>query len=160
MPFSKNPRVPKELKKPKGGTLPDLQKILCYLQTVKTVKGGFGARTLIGEKVVQFGAGWVDDDGLQFEDNSHYTMSSNNIFGGPMTPNTDSEESLTRVTFTVPYPIEPIMNGISPQTSNPLPHVTGIAEWDLRNPVDYFSVGAQDDLVMSFKLKQDNSFPV
>jgi len=120
---------------------------------------GFGARTLIGEKVVQFGAGWVDDDGLQFEDNSHYTMSSNNIFGGPMTPNTDSEESLTRVTFTVPYPIEPIMNGISPQTSNPLPHVTGIAEWDLRNPVDYFSIGAQDDLVMSFKLKQDNTFP-
>ena len=78
---------------------------------------GFGARTLIGEKVVQFGAGWVDDDGLQFEDNSHYTMSSNNIFGGPMIPNTDSQESLTRVTFTVPYPIEPIVNGITPQSS-------------------------------------------
>ena len=62
---------------------------------------GFGARTLrIGEESrVEWGAGWVDEDGIQFEDNSHYTMSSYNIFGGPMTPDPDSAESLTRVFY-------------------------------------------------------------
>ena len=48
------------------------------------------------------------------------------------------------------------MNGISPQTSRSSgkPHVTEIAEWDLKNPVDSLSVGAQADLVMSFNLRE------
>jgi len=120
---------------------------------------GYGARTLAGDAVVQFGAGWINTNGLTDMGSSTYALSSNTIFGGSVNP-TSVSTALSRVTFRVPYPIAPTQGGITPATTNPLPHVTGIAQWDLKNPAGFVhDVGAQSDLRMEFKLKNNDTFP-
>ncbi|MDH5401524.1 MAG: DUF11 domain-containing protein, partial [Candidatus Heimdallarchaeota archaeon] len=117
---------------------------------------GYGVRTIVNQKVGMLGMGWVNPNGIT-QSGSVYTLSSSNIFGSVISPNTGF--GLSRIKYSFPYPITPVTNGITPVTSNPLPHVTGVMQWDQRHPITGYSLGSAANYQVDYTLGMDVAFP-
>ncbi len=118
---------------------------------------GYGVRNLASSRVTMHGMGWVDPAGLS-KSGSVYTLSSD-VFPHAVEPATSPADGLSRLEYYFPYPISPITNGITPATSNPLPHVTGRMIWDQRHPIHRFSLGVAPEYSVSYELGMDSNYP-
>lgn len=103
-------------------------------------------------------ASFVKTDGIT-RNGDEFTMSTANVFGQDIVALNSPDFGLSRVQFTIPYPIAPVTNGISPfPTSNPLPHVTGQMLWDQRSPW-YTPIGPNGNFAVTFTVGMDSAFP-
>lgn len=116
----------------------------------------YGARDLSNSRVAFHGMGWVDADAIKVAGDV-YTLSSANVFSSAIS--SAAGYGLSRVGYWFPYPIAPVANGITPATSNPLPHVTGQFEWDLRHPIDRYDIASSGPFSVSYKLAVSTDFP-
>ena len=114
------------------------------------------------QKVSLHGAGWVNTDGVTSASDPNgsgfiHTISTSSI--GSLTAINNAADGLSRVRISVPYPIKPVANGISPYpTSNPLPQVTGRMVWDLRHPTGDV-ISPASEYKVTFKVGMDRNFP-
>ncbi|MCY3411657.1 MAG: hypothetical protein INQ03_08510 [Candidatus Heimdallarchaeota archaeon] len=119
---------------------------------------GYGVRDLAGYRIGMHGVGWVSENGLT-KSGDVYTLSSDNILGMDVVPASTPDFGLSRVMVNFPYPIAPVANGITPATSNPLPHVTGQMVWDLRHPIADYELEPADNYEVKYELTVSPDFP-
>ncbi len=118
----------------------------------------YGARDIADTRAAFHGVGWVDPNGI-IQAGNEYTLSSTNILNSNIVPAAVPAYGLSRVSYYFPYPIAPVTNGITPETSNPLPQVTGEMIWDLRHPIPGYALPTATDFSVKYTLAVDRNFP-
>jgi hypothetical protein len=119
---------------------------------------GYGVRHLDGARISVHGMGFVDPNGITTSGTIH-TLSTMNVLGAGVSSLDPNSFGLSRIEFKFPYTISPVPNGISPTTTNPLPHVTGQMVWDLRHPG--FTTGSlSGNFEVQFEVGLDAAFPL
>ncbi|MFV2015067.1 MAG: hypothetical protein ACC656_06550, partial [Candidatus Heimdallarchaeota archaeon] len=121
---------------------------------------GYGVSQFDGARVSVQGMGFVDPDGITTS-GTELTLSTMNTLGAAVSSLDSTSFGLSRIEFKFPYPISPNAGGISPATTNPLPHVTGQMVWDVRHPA-YTSTSASTNgnYEVKFEVGLDSAFPL